>query len=301
MRPWCHNLANRHSSIEIENIRQNVDSKFYEILESTHENTLKLVEGAEAATSSQLFFPRFQALILTDATADAQKLLTQAEGILPPGAKAKAKAYLGKARGESTAIANYLKWAKQNNDPKQIVEAGRFALLSGDGDAAREAYVNVLTTTPQALGPDECGQLLQLALNARDTSLALRTARVLHSRNPNRWGIRNNLTWLALLSGENPVPLEKEAHRIVDAVPDNPNFLSTLALAKLLAEKPNEAIRAMRDRRGARLLPGEKALLAAALFAQGNEEEARKCTKDLSAIRMLPEEWALLLRFSGKK
>jgi len=35
MRPWCHNLANRYNSIEIENIRQNVDSKSYEILETT--------------------------------------------------------------------------------------------------------------------------------------------------------------------------------------------------------------------------------------------------------------------------
>ncbi len=51
MRPWCHNLANRYSSIEIENIRQNVDSKFYEILETTHENADGDVWSAELMES----------------------------------------------------------------------------------------------------------------------------------------------------------------------------------------------------------------------------------------------------------
>jgi hypothetical protein len=100
---------------------------------------------------------------------------------------------------------------------------------------------------------------------------------------------------------EDPVPLEREAENIVNAASSNPNFLSTLALAKLLTGKPDEAIQVMRRRGGAPLLHGEKALLASVLFAQGKDVEARKWSKDLSSNRMLPEEWLLLQKFKGEK
>jgi hypothetical protein len=85
--------------------------------------------------------------------------------------------------------------------------------------------------------------------------------------------------------------------RIVKAVPNNPNFLSTLALAKLLTNKPGEALNAMRRRGGTHLLHGERALLAAILFAKGKIAEGHKLADGLVPNRMLPEEWALLERF----
>ena len=92
-----------------------------------------------------------------------------------------------------------------------------------------------------------------------------------------------------------------QVENIVKKVSSNPNFLSTLALAKLLTGKPDQAIQAMRRRGGAPLLDGEKALLASVLFAQGKDVEARKWSKNLSSNRMLPEEWSLLQKFKGKK
>jgi hypothetical protein len=263
--------------------------------------TLDLVDEKEAINSPGLFFPRFKALLQTGTTDKAHGLLQDAEKILSPGEKARANAYLGKALGDPEAVAKFINWAMQAKAPLALVEAGRLALLSHDGNAARQAYATVLDLDPDALGQDECGQLLQLALNARDTPLALRTVKILRDRHPGRLGNRNNATWLALLLAEDPVPLEHEAESIVNTVSSNPNFLSTLALAKLLTGKPDEAIQAMRRRGGAPLLQGEKALLASVLFAQGKDVEARKWSKDLSSNRMLPEEWLLLQKFKGEK
>jgi len=68
-------------------------------------------------------------------------------------------------------------------------------------------------------------------------------------------------------------------------------------LAKLLTNKPDEALNAMRRRGGVRLLHGERALLAAILFAKGKIAEGQKLADGLVPDRMLPEEWALLVRF----
>ncbi len=263
--------------------------------------TLDLVDEKEAKESPGLFFPRFKALLKAGAMDKAHELLQDAEKILSPGEKARANAYLGKALGDPAAVMKFVNWARQAKAPVALVEAGRLSLLNEDGDTARKAYATVLDLDPNALGQDECVQLLQLALNARDTALALRTVKILRDRHPERLGNRNNATWLALLLSEDPAPLEREAESIVQAVPSNPNFLSTLALAKLLVGKPDEAIKAMRGRRGAPLLQGEKALLASILFAQGKDDEAGKWSRNLSSNRMLPEEWALLQKFRGGK
>ena len=262
---------------------------------------LNLVDEKEAVSSPGHFFPRYQALLQTGSMDKAHGLLQKAEKILTADEKARANAYLGKALGDPEAVTKFINWAMQTKAPFALVKAGRLALLGHDGNAARRAYAAVLDIDPDALGYDECGQLLQLALNARDTPLALRAVKILRDRHPGRLGNRNNATWLALLLAEDPLPLEREAESIVNAVSSNPNFLSTLALAKLLAGKPDEAIQAMRRRGGAPLLQGEKALLASVLFAQGKDVEARKWSKDLSSNRMLPEEWLLLQKFKGKK
>ena len=94
--------------------------------------------------------------------------------------------------------------------------------------------------------------------------------------------------------GEDPKSLEPEAERIVLAFPSNPSFLSTLALAKVLAGKPQEAFEAMRLRGRLPMLHGERALMAVILAQVGKKEDARKLAKDLTDKKMLPEEWALL-------
>ena len=194
-------------------------------------------------------------------------------------------------------MVKYLSRAKATKSAVALVEAGRFALLSGDAASAREAYTAALDIDSNALGQDEGNQLLQLAMSARETLLALRVAESLRRRYPHRWGNCNNSAYLALLTGQEASALVQEVERIVKAVPNNPNFLSTLALAKLLTNKPDEALDAMRRRGALHLLHGERALFAAILFAKGKTAEGQKLADGLVPDRMLPEEWALLEGF----
>ena len=262
-----------------------------------YRRALELVSKVEAEMSSQLFFPRFQALLETNATIQAEALLERAASALSREEHAKAAAYFDSALGDPAVVVKYLDHAKATKSAVALVEAGRFALLNGDGSAAREAYTAALNIDSNALGQDEGNQLLQLAMSARETLLALRIAESLRRRYPHRWGNCNNAAYLALLSGKEVSALAQEAERIVKAVPNNPNFLSTLALAKLLTNKPDEALSAMRRRGGTPLLHGERALLAAILFAKEKSAEGHKLADGLVPDRMLPEEWALLDRF----
>ncbi len=261
------------------------------------DRVLKLVSEKEAASSGPLFMPCFQALLETNATAAARELLRKASGKLARMERAKAEAYLGLARKKPDAVRRFLEAARTGGTGSNLVEAGRLALLSGDGGLALEAYGEVLERFPNELGRSEGDQLLQLALNARDTGLALNVAKVLARRFPFRWGARNNAVYLGLLSGGDPEVLEAEAERILRAAPTNPNFITTLVLAKLLAGKAVEASELL-DRRGTdRLLPGERALAVAVSYATGEPARAALLAKGLVPERMLPEEWYLLERF----
>ena len=262
-----------------------------------YRRTLELVSKVEAEMSSQLFFPRFQALLETNATIQAETLLERAATALSTEEQTKAAAYIDSALGDPAAVAKYLSRTKATKSAVALVEAGRFALLSGDAASAREAYTAALDIDSNALGQDEGNQLLQLAMSARETLLALRVAESLRRRYPHRWGNCNNSAYLALLTGQEASALVQEVERIVKAVPNNPNFLSTLALAKLLTNKPDEALDAMRRRGALHLLHGERALFAAILFAKGKTAEGQKLADGLVPDRMLPEEWALLEGF----
>lgn len=261
------------------------------------DRALKLVSENEAANVAPLFMPRFQALLETNATAAARELLRKAAGKLERMERAKAEAYLGLARKDPDAARRYLETVRAEGAGRDLVEAGRLALLSGNGDLALAAYGETLERFPDELGRAEANQLLQLALNARDTALALKVAKSSAKRFPYRWGARNNAVYLGLLSGGEPGVLEAEAERVVRAVPTNPNFITTLALAKLLAGKAKEAAELM-DRRGTeRLLPGERALAAAVSYAAGEPARAGLLMEGMTPERMLPEEWSLPERF----
>ena len=71
-------------------------------------------------------------------------------------------------------------WAYENDNYPALVEAGCLALLNQRPDAALAAYSTVLGIFKD-LGQDECTQLLQLALQFRDSKLALKLAQMLQA------------------------------------------------------------------------------------------------------------------------
>ena len=79
-------------------------------------------------------------------------------------------AHLGLASRDPEAIPNYLDWAYENDNYPALVEAGRLALLNQRPDAALAAYSTVLRKSSKDLGQDECTQLLQLALQFRNSN-----------------------------------------------------------------------------------------------------------------------------------
>ena len=265
-----------------------------------HRLALASITEADASEHPELFPARFQALLATGQQEAAKKLLEAAPPDQSAASRAQAEAYLGQASGDASAIPSYIQWAGANNLPEALVDAGRFALLNKEINAAREAYATVLQDSPSSLGMDECTQLLQLALHARDSSLALTAAQSIHERNSHHPGHLNNLTWLRLLRDGDPVELLKAALFVAQTDPGNPSFQSTLALAHLLNKDPDAAIQSMRRRGGAPLQPAERAVLAAALFAQGSDAEARKWRMGINPRHMLPEEWALLEHYAPK-
>ena len=187
--------------------------------------------------------------------------------------------------------------AQNLNSAKSLLDVSRLALLNGNGEVAYRAFQKAWEIGPAEFNLSEANQFLQISLVSRNTEEAHKITGEIYYRFPEKFGNANNHCYLSLLLGENIEKQEKEAERITQAFPGSPTFLSTLALAKLLTDKPQDALNAMNSRGPVPLNHGERALLACILEASGNKKEAIKIAAKLVELRMLPEEWALLKKY----
>lgn len=260
-------------------------------------NVLKIISETEALTSEGSFMIRFQALLENNQTSDAQALLRQAVH-LSHEKKLRANAYLDLAKGEVNPIQKFLSGAKNLQSAESFLDVARIALVKGNGEIAYQSFQKAWELAPQRFSLSLANQFLQISLSSRNTKEAHQITNEIWVRNPEKFGNANNHCYLSLLLGENVEDLEKEALRICNAFPGNPSFLSTLALAKLLGDKPEEALEVMRRRGPVPLIHGERALLACVLSATGKTEDAQKLANGLVEVRMLPEEWALLEKYN---
>jgi hypothetical protein len=242
------------------------------------------------------FFVRFQALLESNKTKDAQDLLDQSNH-LSAAKLFQANAYMDIVMGKDSAILRFLEDAEALKSAHSLLDVSRLALLKGRSDLAYRSFKAAWQIDPQVFNLSQANQFLQISLSSRNTQEAQKITGVLKQRHPDKFGNANNHCYLSLLIGEDPEPLEKEALRIVQAFPGNPSFLSTVALAKLLTNQPAEALAVMNQRGATPLIHGERALLAAILKAAGNIEDAQKIALGLQVQRMLPEEWELLGKY----
>ena len=259
-----------------------------------NKKALALISQDAATKDASLFFVRFQALLQDKRTVDAAGLLKIAKPVLSEENILKARAYLEICMGHKEALERFHEEASLLATAGPLLEVSRLGLLAGMGNLAFKAFECAWKLDPNAFGLAEANQFLQLALASRRTELAHQITRSTKMQFPYKYGNLNNHCYLSLLMGEDPKKLEIEAERIVLAFPSNPSFLSTLALAKVLVEKPQEAFEVMRARGRSPMLHGEKALMAVILAQIGKRDDARKLAKGLASERMLPEEWALL-------
>jgi hypothetical protein len=254
---------------------------------------LKLISKVDALSSEDSFMIRFQALLENNQSNNAEAMLVQAKHLSQEN-ELRARTYLKLARGDTQSMTQFFEDAKRLKSVKSLLDAARLALMGGDGPLAYAGFREAWALKPEEFNHSVANQFLQISLSSRNTKEAHQITSEIKRRNPEKFGNANNHCYLSLLMGENVESLEKEALRICNAFPGNPSFLSTLALAKLLREKPGEALEVMRSRGPVPLLHGEKAMLACILQATGKNEDAEKVATGLVESRMLPEEWALL-------
>ncbi len=261
-----------------------------------NEKVLSLVSQDSATRNPSLFLIRFQALLQAKRTEDAVALLARAKAVLPQEESLRASVFIAICRGDEKAFETFHKEAVSLGSVQSLLEVSRLGLLAGKGGLVLKAFEQAWAMDPNAFGLDQANQFLQIALATGRTKLAHQITGSAKERFPYKYGNLNNHCYLSLLMGEDPEILEREAERIVLAFPSNPSFLSTLALAKVLVGKPQDAFEAMRARGATPMVHGERALMAVILNGVGKQEDARKLAKDLRAEKMLPEEWALLRR-----
>jgi tetratricopeptide (TPR) repeat protein len=257
---------------------------------------LEVVSQADSLADEDFFFIRFQALMETNQTIEAENLL-QKVNHLSAGKKLQAEAYLKLAQDDGNAITEFLQGAQNLNSAKSLLDVSRLALLKGNGEVAYKAFQQAWEIGPAEFNLSQANQFLQISLVSRNTKEAHKITGEIFRRFPEKFGNANNYCYLSLLLGENIEKQEKETERITQAFPSSPTFLSTLALAKLLNGKAQEALDVMNERGPIPLNHGERALLACILEASGNNKEAKKMADKLEELRMLPEEWALLEKY----
>ena len=262
-----------------------------------YSHIVELIQPDELPSNMNYFFPLLISFLETENIEQAQQLLDDNKKRLKPADHAKSKAYLAKAHGDANPASVYIHWAKSQNSMTHLAEAAQFALLWGNMETAIESFTYIFDQDPKHLTDEQCGQFLNLSLISRNTAHALKVMEVLNVRFPNRPASLNNLLWLRLLNEKNPDQLPELLQQVQGVVSDNPNqqkFLSTLALAYLLLDDPENALEAMEKRGESKLQPGEKALLATSLYAAGKITEAKQLAAELDEFEMLPEEWELL-------
>ena len=273
-----------------------VDLGYWLIQNGQLSEALNLVSPEDAQAGEDFFFVRFQALLETNQTMEAQKLFEQAAH-LSDAKKLQANAYLEIVKGDTGALAQFLQNVRELNSAESLLNVSRLALLRGNGAVAYQAFQEAWAIDPAKFNHSQANQFLQISLVSRNTRGAHQITGEIYRRYPEKFGNANNHCYLSLLLGDDVDALEQEASRIVEAFPGSPTFLSTLALAKLLSGKPKEALEVMNRRGRVPLNHGERALLACILKASGNREDAKKIAEGLTEQRMLPEEWELLKKF----
>ncbi len=270
-----------------------VDLGYWLIQIGQPRTALGIVSQLDSLKDEDFFFIRFQAMLETNQTEEAEALFEKANH-LSPGKRLQANAYLSLVRGEEGALDAFLTGAENLGSAKSLLDVSRLALIGGNAAVAYRSFQQAWKISPSQFNLSQANQFLQISLVSRNTKEAHQITGEIHRRFPEKFGNANNHCYLSLLLGENLEIQEKEAQRITEAFPGNPTFLSTLALAKLVSGKPQEALKVMNNRGPVPLTHGEKALLACMLEAAGNKEDARKIALTLKEGRMLPEEWRLL-------
>ena len=191
-----------------------------------------------------------------------------------------------------------LRWkqalAKAAGNPQKLEFLGNFAEKCGNLSMATEAY-RAMLKFPAAAVPGYLG-LIRVAEKRADMRQLRDIMTELVRQLPQDPAPKNDLAYLNLLFKEKVDESQQAARELVAALPDRAAYRTTLALACLRKDQPQQALAAFdgTDINWSTALPGWQAVRAAVLAANGRENEARELALSINWDRLKPEERDLI-------
>jgi hypothetical protein len=184
--------------------------------------------------------------------------------------------------------------SKAVGDPRKLEFLANFAERSGNISLTREAYRD-MTRYPSTAVPGYFG-LIRIAEKNAATSELRDIMGELARQLPKDPAPKNDFAYLNLLLKDRLDDSLQTATELVSTLPGLPAYRTTLALARLRKNQPQQALSAYDGSaiNWSTALPGWQAVRAAVLAANHRDDEARHLAAEINWDRLKPEERDLI-------
>ena len=184
--------------------------------------------------------------------------------------------------------------AKASGNPRKLEFLANFAERSGNTPLARETYRD-MTRYPATAVPGYFG-LIRMAEKSSATTELRDIMGELARQLPKDPAPKNDFAYLNLLMKDRLDDSLQTARDLVATYPDFPAYRTTLALAYLRKNQPQEALAAYEGTsiNWSTALPGWQAVRASVLAANQKQDAARSMAQEANWDRLKPEERDLI-------
>jgi hypothetical protein len=258
--------------------------------------TLSVVPLEAARKRMDLFIVHLDALAALDRWNEIEGILTGKDAPLPPVhlEAFKARCALKLSNPAAAAAAWHSALSAAENSLDELWWLADYAAKNGELDQARRAY---RAWIGRVRDPRPGYQALASLVERTGTTAELRDLmREMLKRWPADAALRNDAAYLDLLLGDELEPARRTAEELVGQSPGSLPHRTTLALAWYRLKQPRRALEVYqgRDYDWTLALPGNRAVYAAVLIANGKEQQAREILDSLPRALLRKEELALV-------
>jgi len=260
------------------------------------QRTIRALPLETALKRKELFIPHADALASLGRWDELDKILDTKQVPLEPvyfeGFRARSALQLSKATSASMHWGRALRAAERN--PEQLAWLALYAEKCGDLELARKACRSWIACAHDVR---PAYQALQQLIAKSGTTEELRD---LLGEMLKRWpadpALRNDHAYLNLLLARDLAAAQQTAEELVKQFPDSLPYRTTLALACYRLKDQAAALRVYEGRQydWRQALPGNRAVYAAVLAANGNVSEAREQARGIPRMHLRDEEFQLL-------
>ncbi len=260
------------------------------------QRTLKALPLETALKRKELFIPHADALASLGRWEELDKILdtkpVPLEQVYFEGFRARSALQLSKATSAAMHWNRALRAAERN--PEQLTWLALYAEKCGDLELARKACRSWIACAPDVRPAYQALQQL-IAKSGTTTELRDLLGEML-KRWPNDPALRNDHAYLNLLLNKDLSTARKTAEELVNQFPDSLPYRTTLALACYRLKDNAAALRVYEGRQydWRQALPGNRAVYAAVLAANGNNSDAREQARNIAQNGLRAEESGLL-------